>query len=272
MPALRLMTYNLLEGGEGGGARRLDLIASVIRAARPDVLALCEAHGFAESPSRFADLCAAVGMRGRVAPSESGDHVALLARLPHAVVSFEPVAMGGAGAAGMGEVRIAGLGDLQVAACHLDHRDPESRRREAESLLRRLDPERSCVVLGDLNGLSHRDGLTRRDLMALPLHHVERHVDSDGEVATSTLRVMEEGGLVDAWRHVNPEAPTAEGWTVPTGMPRPPRLGPKRVDYVLVSDDLAAHLTGAFVHREPPAEQASDHFPVVADLVLGRRA
>lgn len=263
---LRLMTFNLFEGGSGAGGRRLDLAAAVIRAARPDVLGLCEAHGLVEDPARFADLCAAVGMRGRIAAAPSGYHVALLGRTPHVVTEFEPVDVRGLNPIGIGNVRVATRGDVQVAVAHLDYREPAGREAETRALASLLDPACPRIVLGDLNALSHSDGLTRADLLALPLHHVERHVEADGEVATGTTRVLEEAGMVDAWRAANPAAPAGEGSTVPTDVPEPPHFAPMRIDYVFVSADLARGLAGCRVIRDPPAPQASDHFPVLAEV------
>ena len=272
------MTYNLYEGGMGGGGRRLDLVAAVVRAARPDVLALCEAHGMAEEPSRFADLAAAVGMRGRVAPAPSGFHVALLARAPHALAAFHGISLGGTNVLGAGLVRMAGIGDVMVAVAHLEPFDPAARQAEAERLAAMIDPSLPAIVLGDLNGLSHRDGLTRADLLKLPLHHVERHVEQDGEVATGATRALEAAGLVDAWRAVHPHAspergphaPPEQGWTVPTSVPSPPHFGPMRVDYVFLSRDLAGRLVRCEPWRETPAATASDHFPVACDLNMSQ--
>ena len=221
-----------------------------------------------EDPTRFADLCAAVGMRGRIAAAPSGYHVALLARTPHVVTEFEPVDVRGLNPLGIGSVRIATLGDVQVAVAHLDYREPAGRKAEAHALVTLLDPNRPRIVLGDLNALSHRDGLTRADLLSLPLHHVERHVEADGEVETGTTRVLEESGLVDAWRAANPSAPAVEGWTVPTGVPHPLHFAPMRIDYIHVSADLARGIVSCRVLRDPPAAQASDHFPVLCEIDL----
>ena len=80
MARLRLMTWNLLDGGRGPDGQRLDLITAVMRAAQPDVLVACEAAGLAEDPRLLADVAAAVGMRARLAPAQDGAHVLLLTR------------------------------------------------------------------------------------------------------------------------------------------------------------------------------------------------
>ena len=264
---LRVMAYNLFEGGFGGGGRQLDLIASVLRAARPDVLALCEAHGL-EDPRRFTDFAAAVGLRGIVAPAASGFHLALMARPPHSVVAFAAADVGGLNPVGAGCVRVRGLGDLDVIVAHLDYRSALARQHEVESICGAISSDRPCLVLGDLNALSHRDELTRRDLLALPLHHVERHVDEVGDVQCGATRRLEAAGFVDAWKAIHPDSPAADGWTVPTALPMPPHFGGMRIDYVFASAMLAPRLLACDPWRESPAERASDHYPVVAQVAL----
>lgn len=267
---LRVMTYNLFEGGMASGARRLDLIAGVIRAARPDVLALCEAQGL-DDPRRFADLAAAVGLRGHVAPAASGYHLALLARLPHSVAAFTAADIGGLNPVGAGCVRVAGLGDLDVIVAHLDYRSAPAREAEARAIAAAVSGDRPALVLGDLNALSHRDGLTRRDLLSLPLHHVERHVDETGEPQFEATRALEGAGFTDAWRAAHEDLPGSEGFTVPTGIPMPPHFGGMRIDYIFLSRVLAPRLVSCEVWRQAPAERASDHYPLVAELQLDDR-
>jgi len=241
-------------------------VATVLRAARPDVLVACEGHGLLEEPRRLADLAAAVGLRARVAPSPDGAHVVLFTRGVVAVPHFEAVPLPSSRTAAVAVVRLPGLTELLVAGCHLDAHSPEARLHDTQALLARLPVDWPRVVLGDLNQLSHEDGLSRRDLLALPLHHVDRHVAADGEPDVRVTRALAEAGLVNAWRLSHPGAPAALGHTVPTAIPQPPRFAGMRIDYAWLSADLPAVLLGCEPWREPPAPHASDHFPLVVDL------
>lgn len=265
MARLRLMTWNLLEGGRGPDGQRLDLIASVLRGARPDVLVACEAHGLLEEPALLADFSAAVGMRAKIAPARSGAHVALFVRPSVGLTHFEAAEVGSQRRALLAALQVPGMGELLVAGAHLDHEDPHARRREMDMVLARL-PQRPRAVLGDFNAISHQDGVTRRDLLAMPLHHVSRHVGPDGEPDTTVTQALEAAGLVDAWRMAHEGEPVAAGLTVPTHIPQPPRFAGMRLDYIFVSADVPAALVACDVHRAAPAPKASDHFPVVADL------
>ena len=263
---LRLMTWNILEGGRSAEGQRLDLVAAVVRGALPDVLVVCEAHGLAEDERLLGDLSAAVGMRAYVAVAASGAHVVLFARPPATVMHFEPGVLGAGGAAALAVVRAPGLPEFLLAGVHLDARSGDARVAEVTSVLARMAPGWARIIMGDLNQLSHQDALSRRDLLALPLHHVERHVGSDGEPDTRVTRMLAAAGFVDAWRLAHADQPAATGHTVPTAIPQPPRFGGARLDYVFLSADIPAALTACEVYREKPAPRASDHFPVVADL------
>lgn len=263
---LRLMTWNLLQGGRGADGQRLDLITEVIRACRPDVLFACEAHGLAEEPRLLGDVAAAVGMRARIVPAADGAHVALLTRPVVAVTHFEGVPLAGPRNAVLAALRAPGLPDFLLGGCHLDARSPSARLVEIRCLLQRMPPEWPRVLMGDLNQISHEDGLTRRDLLALPLHHVERHVAPDGEPDTRVTQDIAASGFVDAWRLAHPGPLTPAGHSVPTAIPQPPRFGGMRLDYIFLSSDLPVALTACEVWREKPAPRASDHFPLWADI------
>jgi endonuclease/exonuclease/phosphatase family metal-dependent hydrolase len=83
---------------------------------------------------------------------------------------------------------------------------------------------------------------------------------------TTTVMEMEPiyARLLDTWRLAPmPDADNAEGYTSSarlTGLPT------ARIDYVFVSDDVAAE--GTFVPITTATRWAADHYPVVADVML----
>jgi endonuclease/exonuclease/phosphatase family metal-dependent hydrolase len=128
----------------------------------------------------------------------------------------------------------AGGGRFGVADAHWDGASAASRLRSAEALLRWLDPALPWIVLGDLNATA-----------------------ADPAVATLVA-----GGLRDTLSHVGergPGAGTHHHWDGATDG--------TRIDYVLVSrhwDVLDARIE----HVTPAGGLPSDHWPVVATLVL----
>jgi endonuclease/exonuclease/phosphatase family metal-dependent hydrolase len=263
---MRLMTWNLLEGGESAEGRRRDLIAQVLREARPDVLLLVEAGGLAAEADALRDLSAVLTMRGFPLLAPSGRHLLLMVRPPVRIVVAEGMDAGGLQPALLARLQVPGLPDLQIAGVHLDFRSPLVRRQEMRRVLAALDASQPRALLGDLNNASHEDGLSRSEILALPLHHVERHVQADGLFDTSVTQDLAAAGMVDLWRLAHAGEPTQAGATVPTDIPRPPRFAAMRLDYIFLSADAPVALRSCDPWRRQPAPGASDHFPLVADL------
>jgi len=121
-----------------------------------------------------------------------------------------------------------------VADVHWDGASARSRLRSADALLGWLDPELPWVVLGDLNATAADPAVAR--LVAGGLRDALAHLGERGQQAATHHR----------W----------DGSTAGT-----------RIDFVLVTsrwDVLAAHID----HTRPGGRLPSDHWPVVADVVL----
>jgi exodeoxyribonuclease-3 len=237
---MRVMTWNLLHGGRG----RLDAIAAVIDRVRPDVLALQELRGF---DANF-------GMAPYVAPSVFGQPVAVLVRPPLRAESFRAVRWRLHHAAA-----IAQVGGLRVVSTHLNPYSPERRRREARWLAARYGSRRRPVLLaGDLNSLDP-DTDHSAALATLDPRYRRRHVDASGTVDTRAVAAFAAGGFTDLWTG----AGEGDGSTVPTGLAGE-EFAPMRLDYLLGTPPVAARVRRMWVERGDP--QASDHYPVVADL------
>jgi endonuclease/exonuclease/phosphatase family metal-dependent hydrolase len=74
-----------------------------------------------------------------------------------------------------------------------------------------------------------------------------------------TIQTVLDAGYTDAFRALHPSDP---GMTLPTAAPL------LRLDYVFVPNGEAGRVTACEVVRPPGAVDASDHFPVYADLRL----
>jgi endonuclease/exonuclease/phosphatase family metal-dependent hydrolase len=78
----------------------------------------------------------------------------------------------------------------------------------------------------------------------------------------TSIRLLLQSGYVDCFRRVNPGDP---GFSCPAAAPA------GRIDYILASPELAENLTGCYIPTGSAGlsgDQASDHFPVVADFAL----
>jgi endonuclease/exonuclease/phosphatase family metal-dependent hydrolase len=82
---------------------------------------------------------------------------------------------------------------------------------------------------------------------------------SGGRVRWRTIQLMLDAGYTDTFRALHPGDP---GLTLPTSSPQ------VRLDYVFVPSPDLGRLARCEVIRTPPAPEASDHFPLLAELNL----
>lgn len=243
----RLLSYNISYGGTG---RERELL-SVIRACDPDLVVFQEATSPAvlERLARGASMAQWAGQRGHSLAFMSRRRVAHFAwhrpRLSrHAFLEIIP----------------AGV-DFSVVGVHLSavHAAWTERRRiiELRALLRTLQrrERRFHMLVGDFNTLAPGELL---DVHKLPQRLRALVWLSGGRIRWRTIQEVLDAGYADVFRQRHASDP---GFTFPTWDPH------LRLDYLFVpAPDLPRVLscdvvTGADVNR------ASDHLPIVADLV-----
>jgi endonuclease/exonuclease/phosphatase family metal-dependent hydrolase len=244
---LRLLTYNIKAGGTG----RAPVIARVINSCAPDVVLLQEAT----RPAIVEQLAAATGMAEW--RSFARQSLAFLARRRvedaswhrprfsrHAFIEVVP-----AGA----EVRLFGLHLSAVHAAWTERR----RVFELQSLLRSIAHHQGGfhVLAGDFNTLAPGELL---DVRRLPRRLRPFVWLSGGRVKWRTIQMVLDAGYVDAYRlrHFQEIGNTFPTWD--------PHL---RLDYVFGPKAFAERVITCDVVRHPDVPSASDHFPVVADLL-----
>lgn len=271
---LRLMTYNILDGGfdAGSGASRLEAIAEVVRQAAPDILVLNECNDFdQEGRRRLFALEHAIGMRIELARAQSGFHVAVGVRTETPVAKPKP-RLRGADALSRGLLHAAlaaqiawGDRELTLVATHLSPFESGARLAEARLLVRYARQSSLVFVLGDLNAISPHDkrhvdprtwSPTRRARHLLP--------GSEDAVDTRVLETFEQHGFVDVDRRLHPGAFRP---TVPTALGEPSAV-PLRIDYVLASPPAAERARRSEVITSGLAPRASDHYPLCVDFDL----
>jgi exodeoxyribonuclease III len=245
---LRLLTYNIQRGGAG----RVDAIARIISDCAPDVVILQEAT----RPEIVESLAERTGMRE--ARSFSRQSLGYLSRRPvvhaewhrprlsrHAFIEVVPDG---------GAVRIFGVHLSAVHAAWTERR----RVFELRALLAAIAAHQHGfhVLAGDFNTLAPGEDL---DLRRLPPRLRPLVWLSGGRIKWRTIHTVVAAGYVDAFRARHPDDP---GMTMPS---RDPHV---RLDYVFVPARFADRISAIDVVRDPRAAAASDHLPVVADLVL----
>jgi endonuclease/exonuclease/phosphatase family metal-dependent hydrolase len=242
--ALKMLSYNILEGGNG----RMSDILRVIRAQAPDAVALLEANSHANAKSLAREL----GMQFAFGRANSKFHVAWLSRLPIVrSTNYRPPILSKT----MLEIEVNWHGaPLHLFATHLaggsDGRLPLD---EVPSILELLRPfaGRPHLLTGDFNALGPDDPVGVAPVRQQPMRDAV-HIDP-----RQAIRSILQAGYTDCYRATHPLTP---GYTYPADMPW------IRLDYVFASPLLAAGLHDAGVVCGDPAARASDHFPVWAEF------
>src|ERR671916_55412 len=251
---MRLLTYNILKGGEGREAE----IIEVIRATAPDVVIVPEAW----EVTSFHQIAAAVGMAPRLAEGRGRIplRVGLLSRLP--ILSFRtlrlwPVWPGCIEAT----VRLGDRRSLTVFGLHLAAYYPWFlewlRTYQVRALLRYI--RRAApgwhLLAGDFNAIAPEDPAS---LAQAPLWVKAQAWFQLGYIPRWALGLLLEAGYVDCFRELHPEA---DGFTLPSFNPQ------VRLDYVFASPSLTEALRECQVITSPKAvTSASDHLPVLTEF------
>jgi exodeoxyribonuclease III len=252
-----LVSYNILDGGEG----RADPLAEVIEAQRPDVVALLEADN-ASVVERIAqrlkmDFVVAEGRRHGAAILARG---VILESMNHSLLreEFSDCVL---------EATVAGPGkiDWTIAAVHLHPRarleDEARRQREIDGILdvfaRHRKEGRAHLLAGDFNANSPVQNIepekckprTREDIAA-----------NGGQVPRSAIQKLLDAGYVDCLHALlGPAAARIGSFTT--------QYPGQRVDYIFAYGIGAERLKEARIEQDRLAKYASDHFPVLAEIV-----
>ncbi len=250
---VRVMAYNILDGGEG---REKDIL-QVLQAVRPDVAILPEVYHAAF----LEELGRALDMAPYFPSGNQKRHVGLLSRLPiHSAQSyrlFPPIWHNVVDAQieyrPNETFRVLGLhafANLHIA-CEI------WRWWEAHTILRYLGAVHTqpCLLAGDFNAVAPGDRIVTAT-MPRPLQWTI--LAQGNRVFRFSLGAYLKAGWTDCFRELHP---AEDGFTLPTGHPN------SRLDYILVNSSLRPRLKNCWVVREPDAvNRASDHHPVAAEF------
>jgi exodeoxyribonuclease-3 len=157
------------------------------------------------------------------------------------------------------ELAIAGS-SVRVFGVHLSavHAAWTERRRvrELTALLASIDAEQHGfhVLAGDFNTLAPGELL---DIRKLPARLRALVWLSGGRIQWKTISTILAAGYADGFRMLHADVP---GVTFPTWNPH------IRLDYVFVPMEEAWRLRACRVVRDAPTREASDHFPLLADI------
>lgn len=269
MVLMRIMSYNLLNGGRDNGSdKRWRTAAEVINNAAPDVLVVQEARGFDADGGRHLYTAEHdLGMRGLLALAPStGQHTAVFFKPQIRPLRFDPDADHFHHALAQAMLVVPGFDQpITIASMHLSPFSPALRAAEVGWLAGLAAPDLLTVIAGDANSLAPGD--PEPAWAKLPAHFRVRHLlpaaPGQPPVADrSTMAYLHSAGFIDAaaaqGQTATPTVPTA-------GFPKA-EFVPFRSDHALLSPRLAPALTGYHVIDDVRTATASDHLPLMIDL------
>ena len=241
---VRILTYNIRHGGSG----REQAIASVIRAAAPDLVVLQEAT----KPDVVERLAADTGMTQY--SSRQGHSLGFLSRAPVQSFGYHKPRIS---RHAFLEIQLAGS-ETRVFGVHLSavHAAWTERRRilELRALLKGIAQHEHGfhLLTGDFNTLAPGELL---DVRKLPGRLRALVWLSGGTVRWRTIQIVLDGGYVDLYRASHAGVP---GFTFPTWGPH------ARLDYFFAPLKHAPRVQSCEIFDVPGVRDASDHFPLLA--------
>jgi exodeoxyribonuclease III len=249
---LRVMTYNILNGG----VNRETYILDVIRIAKPDVVILEEVY--TEEFLKF--LANSLGMKYFFGRGNKERKVSLLSKLPvhsfkscrpifpiwrnfiDAEIEYEPAKT----ARIIGVHPIANLGIVFEIW----------RLWEANYIIRHVHNYKNalCLIAGDFNAIAPGETI-RVETMPNWLKWII-YLQGNRVYHFSIAKLLS-AGFTDCFRILNSD----QGFTLPPPSPN------SRLDYIFVNATMKPYLKKCWVVREPDSVNlASDHYPVMAEF------
>lgn len=260
---MRVISYNVLEGMKEPPGRR-EAIAAWLAAQTPDVVAFQELNGYTEA--RLREEAQAWGHAHAALLKDKGYATGLTSRAPIAGVQR---VLGGFH---HGALRLR-TGGVTYYVVHFSPFETGVRVKEAGQILAgmkddgkgqaldgaqaALDAKQPVVVLGDFNSASPDDRVTPGKGCADELHF-------------QVLRNFKDAGFTDTVRAKHDDPKALRSCPTPLAHPELSREGLKkiqmRIDYILVSPELAQACTRAEAMNSEAFDTMSDHYPLVADF------
>jgi len=254
---MRIMTYNILDGAQN----TIDQVVEVITAISPDILTINEANGFeADNQAKLKMLAQSTSMPYYFL-ALCGDgyiyHTAILSRYP---ILSTTVLQPSARAVIVSKVEV-NKKIYQIASVHLSPFSEEKRVDEVKRLLTYVQGTKNVIISGDLNSLSPLDEYPE-DTVSKMNEGQLRKFTREGVIQYQVLSSLYSAGFTDCAKQENGSYET----TVPTKVDYDPEHFQNRLDYILLSSDIADDLIAYEVVKNNLTDFASDHYPVYVDI------
>jgi endonuclease/exonuclease/phosphatase family metal-dependent hydrolase len=255
---MRLVSYNILDGGEG----RADPLAEVILAQRPDIVALVEADNLAT----LERIASRLNMDFIHAPGNKSA-AALLSRWPIARTINHALLQRGQLEKSLLEAHVTEPDSdrtwtIGVVHLHAKATEEDERQREREIAVvlevfaSHRAEKRPHLLAGDFNANAPYQQIDPAKCKPATREAWEKN---GGQLPRRVVQRILDAGYVDTMRVVDPAASETLG-SFSTQDPG------QRVDYVFAFGIDALGIRSAWIEQDRLAKYASDHFPIGAEL------
>ncbi|MEO8862725.1 MAG: endonuclease/exonuclease/phosphatase family protein [Candidatus Saccharimonadales bacterium] len=254
---MKLMTYNILNGAK----TEMEKVLSVVTDEAPDVLGINEANGFDKDHHKVLKEFASSSSFPYFDLAKCGDgddyHVALFSKYPFKNLTH---LSGFARAAIAADIKTP-IGTISVIASHLTPYTEQLRMDEIEELISYDSALSYKVIMGDLNSLSRADEYDPEMLFAFNAMQTKKFTAKERLMFDATDKLLSAG-------YVDPAVVTGKQkvHTAPTSINEFRAHSNMRLDYILLSTQLADKLSGYKVLKDATTDTSSDHYPVVIEL------
>lgn len=253
---MKLMTYNILNGGEGNFAA---VIQTIIKES-PDLLVINEANGFEKNNGqKLADFSNKTKFpHYKLALSGEYDyHVAMFSKNPFKEIKeIKPLMR-----AGIVAVIKTELGEISFIGAHLTPYAEDLRLPEIDLLAKQQKNYPNKVLIGDMNSLSPHDGYNENIIGSFNGMQLKKFT-TNGKLRFDAINKIMSYGYADTALIFNKQ----KEYTAPTSINEYHAHFNMRLDYIFVSESLKKKVTNYSVIKNPLTDKASDHYPVVVEL------
>ena len=255
---MRLMTYNILNGGED----RFGSIIKVISNENPDFLVINEANGFEKDENqKLNKFSEEIGLPNfkLVLSGEYDYHTAVFSKYPFKEVKeIKPLRN-----AGILVVIETELGEISIIGVHLSPYTEDSRALEIDSILNQQKQYPNRILVGDMNSLSAGDDYNKEIIKGFNDTQLKKFT-TDGKFRFDVINKINSLGYVDTAVVLGKQKEA----TVPTKTNQDEaHLVNMRVDYIFFSNPLRDKLKSYSVIKNNLTEKASDHYPVIVEII-----
>ncbi len=257
---MKLMTYNILNGGEAG----LDKVIEAVKREAPDYLTINEANTFSDNNNRVLKKFAKETGFEHYDIALSGEyeyHVAVFSKqLFKEIHKLTPLMR-----ACIVAVIDTEMGQISIASLHLTPYSEDLRHPEIDKIVAFQKKYPNRVLMGDMNSLSRLDGY-HPNMMKNFNEMQTKKFTTNGKLRFDAIDKIMSVGYVDSAVELHKNT----DFTAPTSINEYAAHSNMRLDYIFVSESLKSRINDYKVVKNELTNTASDHYPVLLSITMSK--